>query len=304
MFWKKWTWYKQFSNYVEKRNRTYIIPSAQGLKFSFLLIVLLLMGLIYNNNLTLGLSFILSSWLVVVMHLTHENIRGIRILRVELISSFAEQEAEIEIEFESSKWFDEHRDIQIDGAGFLQTFSLPSGKKHTLRFSTQNFKLHRGLHENIRLKFRSDYPFGLLRPWKVWVCNEPWIIPPSRIKNSTTVKNKIHDDDREFNSYESGFEKKPGQLVDWKMTSIRHEFDQQTLMLRDFQSFHDKKILLDWTAFEEPAEERLQLMTSLIYEAHKSGIPFHLKLLNWESGDSTNKETYEKCLEQLALFKI
>ncbi|MES3037135.1 MAG: hypothetical protein V4736_04435 [Bdellovibrionota bacterium] len=294
MFWKKSKWFK--------RNRTYIIPSKQGLRFIFLLIVLLTMGLIYGNNLTMGLCFLLTGWFIIIMLLSHENIRTLELVHCRLLRAYSGEHAELEIELTSQKWFDNRYDLEIYGQGFKQEVSLPSGQTRRFVLRTMNLSLPRGQHSDVRIRLKSEFPFGLFRPWKTFDLKETWLVAPSRKLSAADLKNKSPEDDREFSSFEMGQYKKPGQIVDWKMTTIRSEQDPRLIVFRDFQPRWGQLAVFDWNELTEETEERLSRLTALVADAYTSGIPYQLILPHWRSQPNATLDNFERCLYELALF--
>jgi len=59
------------------RNRIYILPTRLGLAYAGMLFAMLLGGMNYNNNLGLGLTFLLVSLGFVTMHHCHGTLRGL-----------------------------------------------------------------------------------------------------------------------------------------------------------------------------------------------------------------------------------
>jgi hypothetical protein len=61
------------------RNRIYILPTRLGIAYAAMLFAMVLGGMNYNNNLGLGLTFLLVSLGFVAMHHCHGTLRGMKL---------------------------------------------------------------------------------------------------------------------------------------------------------------------------------------------------------------------------------
>jgi hypothetical protein len=74
------------------RQRIYILPTGYGLAYGTMVFSMLLGGMNYNNNLGLGLTFVLASLGLVAMHHCHGTLAGLRVRLLEAEPAFVGQE--------------------------------------------------------------------------------------------------------------------------------------------------------------------------------------------------------------------
>src|SRR5829696_4011360 len=72
-----------------RRGRIYILPTGYGLAYGTMVFSMLLGGMNYNNNLGLGLTFLLVSLGLVAMHHCHGTLAGLKVRLLEATPAFA-----------------------------------------------------------------------------------------------------------------------------------------------------------------------------------------------------------------------
>ena len=85
------------------QKRIYIMPSVAGFMFVALLLVLLLLGINYQNNLAYGATFLLSSLFVVTIIHTYANLSGITITFLKGHHCFAGEAAAFEVQLSARR---------------------------------------------------------------------------------------------------------------------------------------------------------------------------------------------------------
>jgi len=73
------------------RNRIYILPTRLGMAYGTMLFAMVLGGMNYNNNLGLGLTFLLVGLGFVAMHHCHGTLRGMKLRLLGTDPAFAGQ---------------------------------------------------------------------------------------------------------------------------------------------------------------------------------------------------------------------
>src|SRR5215217_1373747 len=76
---------------VLKRQRIYILPTRSGIAYATMVFAMLLGGMNYNNNLGLGLTFVLVSLGLVAMHHCHGTLSGLKVRLLEAKPAFVGQ---------------------------------------------------------------------------------------------------------------------------------------------------------------------------------------------------------------------
>ena len=74
------------------RRRIYILPTPLGVAYAAMLFAMVLGGLNYNNNLGLGLAFLLVSLGLVAMHHCHGTLSGLALRLLSTQSAFTGQD--------------------------------------------------------------------------------------------------------------------------------------------------------------------------------------------------------------------
>ena len=77
------------------RERIYILPTPLGLAYAAMVFAMLLGGMNYNNNLGLGLAFLLVSLGLVAMHHCHGTLSGLVLRLLATESAFVGQDASL-----------------------------------------------------------------------------------------------------------------------------------------------------------------------------------------------------------------
>ena len=83
------------------RRRIYILPTRLGIAFATMVFAMVLGGLNYNNNLGLGLAFLLVSLGLVAMHHCHGTLSGLVLRLLATDSAFAGQDVRFSLLLEN-----------------------------------------------------------------------------------------------------------------------------------------------------------------------------------------------------------
>ena len=142
--------------------RIYILPTAYGLVFGMLLMLLLIASLNYANNPAFLLTFLLTGIFFQGIFYTWRNLKGVELRWLGAEPVFAGQTARLHFQLRCPDHDRHALVLSLDGnhpvvtdcrAGSTVTLTLP--------YPVQR----RGRHQPTRLLLESRYPLGLLRAW-------------------------------------------------------------------------------------------------------------------------------------------
>lgn len=282
----------------------FIFPSKTGLAFCALLILLLLLGINYQNALIYGLTFMLISILLITILHTFRNLSGLTLELIASLPSFVGEDIEFQIKV--SKPTHSYRDdIQL---------SWPSSLKQHARLdhlTTDTVHLfipaqQRGWQQPGRLLVETLYPLGLIRAW-TWVdfgakaIVYPQPIFGSKLNISSVAKEDGHsgeiigsDDFHQMRCYKEG---DPLKHIAWRSYA---RTDQ--LMVKEFSSNQSNDVMLDWFQLAGDSESRLSHLTGLAIEATRDNIEFGLRLPSKDILPACGQPHLNSVLKELALY--
>lgn len=192
--------FEKLRHRIVQANRIYIMPSGRGFLFLAAIIVLVLTGATYNNNLIFLLAFFMFSVFVVSMLQTHYNIKGVRLgfgsaeegfegdaltLHMELAQKRARHKKNLEIRTASKKFVT---------LGRKREQIHPTESAKLVRIEVRAWK--RGVYRIPEIILETYYPLGLFRAWKVFRFDGDLVVYP-KPETKHTLQPR---------SYESGHE--------------------------------------------------------------------------------------------------
>ena len=288
------------------QRRLFIFPSAAGLAFLALQLLLLLVAINYQNNLIYGLVFLLGTVLVVTIHLTFINLHGLTLKAAEGAPIFLGEQGYIRFELicaQRSRWSVgygwQRAELRTQLAGLdRKMLDLPITPDRRGRFDAPRFYLE------------TRYPFGLVRCWS-WVELTSSIlvyptpkappsdarIAPANADGAYFRQTSLGDELWELKPYEQGESLK---RLHWP--SVAKGFDPLIkvmgesvgtgLNIIDFDDYPgvDTELRLSWLCFR-------------VLEASSSGQAFALKLPTIEQTKGSSVAHRDEALEALSLFR-
>lgn len=288
-----------------RRQRVYILPSAQGLVFALLLFGMLLGAMNYNNNLGFAITFLLAGVGLVSMYHCHGNLNGLRLAVGACEPVFVGEQAQLSVRLENTRdqprygltlWLNDQQHALLDlepGASCEASFSVPA--------------LRRGRVVIERFSVASRFPFALFRAW-TWVhMNLECIVyprpsesapPPPTSYTDTGGAQQSGQGDDDFAGLR---DYRPGDSprhIAWKAFARGQE-----LLVRQFAGTRVVKHVFDLE--DAPArglEERLSILCRWILDAHTAGEAFGLKMPGVMEEPAIGLAHLHHCLRQLALF--
>jgi len=296
-----------------KEHQTYIIPSFNGMTFILTNLALLLMGLIYTNNLILLISFINASVLFTILFITNYNLQGLKISEVVIPPQFAGDTviAECIVENESLLWRPGIC-IKVSDRKFPTSsikFEIKSHQRIKIPFSLPISK--RGVYQINRLSLYSTYPLGLFYAWKLlkkeiefYIYPQPSGLsllesPLEKMEVEADYVKKARPGSDEFQEHRQFRIGESYKSVDWKILARKK---QKLTKLFGSSSSNCIKITLKKCP-QENIENKLSQLSKWIMECHNEDLYWSLQITE-HSVIPINKgdRHYKDCLKALAAF--
>ncbi len=288
----------------------YVFPNRQGLLFLILVAVIWVMGTNYQNNLILGLSYLLISVFVASIVHTYANLAGIQLQFVSASPCFAGEKAGFVLELHCNSrqgseavqlhWQNGDKDRDSE------TLNLPARepRRLTLWLGSQQ----RGYLRPGRLCITSNYPLGLIRGWTWLRLDARAQVYPQPLQGEEPGAT-VGDGDDQGAGTRSGSDEFNGLRTYVPGDSLKHiawkQYAQQKgLFTKDYQHYLAADKWLDWGSLSHPQETRLSILCywALAYEQQQQ--PYGLRLPGLQLVPALGQEHLEAVLGALALYNL
>ena len=284
--------------------RVYVLPTRAGLAFAGLLFVMLVAGLNYSNSSALMLTFLLTGFGLIAMHLTHRNLIGVVARGVTPVNAFAGEHGilmlTLGIEGNAQRFA---IDCEVDGS---KRVSVPLSEGGSTRADIAVPLEKRGRVVVRRIKLSTAFPFGLFRAWTYVHMEMPLLAgpvprgrreapPEASTGGAATAVHRAGDEEwaglREFRSGDS-----PRQVA-WAAYARG-----RGLLVKTYQSPAAHHRTFDLALVSGGMEERLEQLSAWVVAAHARGERFGLRLGAQEIAADAGSEHRRRCLDALALY--
>jgi uncharacterized protein (DUF58 family) len=289
------------------QRKIFILPSRQGVLFSFLVIFMVLAAVNYQNSLIFALSFLLASMFMVSILHTYRNLSGLTILAGGTLPAFAGEDAEFTVVL--NRFGSRTYEALMLGWNpeLLQGADLIEEEEVTTKLFVETRS--RGRMNPGRLLIQTCYPVGLFRSWS-WVdLDMSTIVYPRPIaagaiptaiatsKEGDLVQKEGVDDFYGLRGYQQG---DPLKHVAWKSYARTGE-----LLTKQFAAFADSRVWLEWDFFPGmDREARLSRLCYWVLELDKGNNEYGLRIPGIEIEPGSGADHMQAVLKVLALFEI
>lgn len=299
----KWFWHRKKIQQAYKQ-RTYILPSRYGLLFGVAISILLLLAFGYANNLIFFVCFFLSSFAIVTMYMTNQNVKEVEIRNLSTASFFADEQGTLTVHLHS-----QNRQDLLNFRLECQSFDAwVDDVPRDLGSSAVLFlpKTKRGWHEVSGIKIESVFPYQLFRSWKNIRVTHRYLVFPAREGRATfppqgneggQIKSQRQENQEEFIGTKPYEKSDSSRRIDWKSTARA-----QILQVRKFDSNQGENAIFRWqdTQSNLPIESRISQLALWIDIAERKNVNYQLVLPHWQSDLSHGSKHWTHCLEALA----
>lgn len=287
------------------RRRVYILPSLQGLAYAGMVMVILLGSMNYNNNLGLGIAFLLAAIALVGMHYCHRNLCGLRVLSAHAQPVFAGQQASFVVRIANLAPHWRYGVCLHYQDQLCDVIDLPPHGRGELVFAVEAPR--RGAVEVERINLSTSQPFALFTCW-AWVYLDLRALvyprpadkarPPSPTPTDTGGAQENERGDADFAGLRDYRDGDSPRHIAWKSFARDEE-----LRVKQFAGTDVASHWFDWReARAANAEGRLSIICRWILDARRKGDAFGLRLPGQTIDPAFGRRHAHRCLAALAEF--
>ncbi|GIZ11910.1 DUF58 domain-containing protein [Pseudomonas sp. NCCP-436] len=288
------------------QRRIFILPSRIGVAFAGVLLLMLLVGINYQNSLAYALTFLLLSVFVVTILHTYRNLSGLVLKAGGASAVFAGEQACLRVRLEGGERG--HCAVALGWPTVgLQLCDVSAGGQAEVELGV--LASRRGWMRPERLRVESRFPLGLLVAWS-WVdLDQVVLVYPQPLpgdlplsageadeqEEGMRLRNVGADDFLGLRDYQPGDSRR---RLDWKAYSRG-----QGLLVKDFASLGGRDLWLDFDTFDGDCELRLSCLCHWVLVLSERRQSFGLRLPGQAPlAPDTGSDHREACLRALALF--
>ena len=310
-------WEQRFYRWIDQRSphalqvqlnrkNLYTFPNLTGLLYLLISAVIWLLGTNYQNNLILGLSYLLLSIFVVSILHAFANLAGISIRFVGARPAFAGDAAAFVLELSCThKAGCDNLELRWPG-GETRTITLNPNEPQQVIVrmpSHQRGYLHPG-----RLLVQSRFPLGIIRCWTWLNLDATALIYPAPAMTDEPhaqasdgraeggISQRGGDDFSGLRGYQAGDLIKH---IAWKQFA-----QDKGLFTKEYEAQLSAEKWLDWDSLNQPQELRLSGLCYWALEYERQQVPYGLRLPGLSLVPGTGEHHQQTVLTALAEFNL
>lgn len=293
-------------------NRIYIMPSGRGMLFLAAIVVMVLTGATYNNNLIFLLAFFMFSIFVVSMLQTHYNVKGVRLgwgsseegfegdslaLHLDLIQKRARHKRMLRIRTRSKTFVTLSED-------FFEL--MPQESSKLVRVELRAWK--RGVFPLPDIILETYYPLGLFRAWKVFRFEASLVVYP-RAESRQMLQPRSFEAGHEDLGLRTSPEGDFGELKNYIMGESYHQIAWKHYARTGelFSKVHwgeeHKHYVIPWAVQVSDVEGSLRTISGWIKTALEENATFEMESPGTKIEPSMGLEHARRCWRLLAEVK-
>ncbi len=288
------------------RRRIYALPTRYGLLFGFMLFVMLLGSINYNNSLGFALTFLLASLGMLSILYTYRNIARLTLGRGRVLPAFAGGTARFIVQLHNGDHLPRTALVLAPKNGEAVLCDIPA--QSTAQVEVKVPALKRGRLALGRITVSTVFPLGLVRAWSYADVDMHGLIYP-RPGHFQTLPRDRRQDHGDNSGHQPGTDDflgfRPYQAGD----SIRHVHWKALaralpLLTKQFAASESPELWLDWDALPQlDGEARLRQLCRWVLEAARDGRRYGLRLPGTVLAPGQGEGQQQRCLEALALYE-
>lgn len=291
----------QFNNNYARNNKTYIFSTKFGFGFAFVAFILFAFALLSMNNLIYIFVFSFLGISLTSMGMTNKNVDQIQIQGAKAERCFAGESGSLYVELynKSERFASKNLRLRLNGEKDFQAISV-MGPRETRLVKLNWTPSQRGLVEVPRITLESDFPYGILRSWKIFREANKVLVFPKRKGDSIFKSNagglqSGADNFRDLREFRQGDSLR---RVHW-----RASMKTQQLLVKNFEEEAAQDFDLNWDQTQGDLETRLSQLSLWIDEAEMQKMKYRLVTPWWTSSRGPHSSIWYKSLKSLALQK-
>ncbi len=287
------------------RSRVFILPTASGLLFAVMLLIMLFGAINYNNSMAHLFTFLVGSMAMVSILHTYRNLAQLSFSVGKTTSVFAGSRAGFGILVTNPSRFPRYG-IQLHTPG-QPAVPIDIEEQHTGTATLYREAPRRGVLPLGRWTVSTRYPLGLFRAWAHLELQAECLVYPrpanhQPVQQSPAYKpHQTGDRGRGVDDFAGFRPYRPGDSprhVFWKAAAR-----EQSLLVKQFGGDRADEVWLDWDALPgRDTEARLSQLCRWVLDAHRNQQAYGLRLPGIEIGIGSGNRHKRRCLEALARF--
>lgn len=285
--------------------RIYIVPTALGIAFGFMIFAMFIGAMNYGNNLALGLAFLLGALGLTAMHHCHRNLAGVHVRSAASEPVFAGQVASFRIAIENAAPIARYELRIANEHGAAAPVRVDPGQREVLEVEAP--ALRRGLLPLEYFEVSTRHPFGLFHAWAYLHMNirtivyprpsERGVAPPPLETDTGGAQDALRGDE-DFAGLRAFHPGDSPRRIAWKAYAR-----EQGLQVKVYAGTAVTSHIFDWNALPDMGvEARLSLLCRWIEDAHAAGRAYGLRIPGVEIPPNIGRAHRQRCLTALALF--
>ncbi len=293
-------------------NRIYIIPSGRGMLFLAAIVVLVLTGATYNNNLIFLLAFFMFSVFVVSMLQTHYNIKGVRLAFGSAEEGFEDDSLTLHLELTQKRARHKRmlrirtRSKKFTTIGDRLEELLPQESAKLVRTEVRAWK--RGVHPLPEIILETYYPLGLFCAWKIFRFDASLVVYPKPESKQALAPRSFdagHDDLGSRTSPEGDF----GELKNYIRGESYHQIAWKhyartgDLYSKVHWGEEHKHYVIPWVVQPNDVEGSLRTISGWIKNALEENATFEMEAPAVKIEPSRGVDHARRCWRLLAEVK-
>ncbi|MDQ2075546.1 DUF58 domain-containing protein [Marinimicrobium sp. ABcell2] len=290
------------------RHKTiYVLPTRQGVGFMVMLLLLWVLGTNYQNNLILGLVFLLIGLVFVSVVHAFRNLSGLRLKGLRGTPAFVGDLAEFELLISRAPSA-RHESISLGWEeGLFCELDLIDHSE--ARVTLSHRARRRGWLRPERLLIESHFPLGLIRAWSWAYLDVQTLVYPKPcsskeipLAHMTTDSGErlSRENQEEFQGFRAYQEGAPLTHVAWKLYARG-----AGMHLKEYMGFQSEQVWLDWHRLAGlDQESRLSQLCYWVLEFGKTTAEYGLRLPSVVVPLGRGADHQRRVLKELALYGI
>ncbi|EXI69401.1 MAG: hypothetical protein AW08_00613 [Candidatus Accumulibacter adjunctus] len=291
------------------QRRIFIVPSAAGILFAVVLLVMLVGAINYDLSLGHALIFLLAGLGLVAMVHSFHNLFGLRLTPGRADATFVGDLARFPLQLENPRR-QQRRALELSfSAQPVVAVDLPAEGSASITLPC--LAQRRGRLDPGRITLVTRYPLGLFRAWSYihpsWSClvyPKPLRTPLPPASTATVAEYRRGDGGQEdFAGLRARQHSDPTRHIAWK--AVARRTDEQALLVKQFAGGASDELWLDWslTPADRDSEERLSILAGWIMLADEQQACYGLRLPDQQIAPATGSAHRAACLQTLALYQ-
>ena len=284
------------------RRRIYVLPSAFGIGFAILLMIMQLGALNYANNPALLLTCLLGAAAWMSLFVGFRSVAGLELIAIQARECHVGSSVLMRCRFASSTR--SRPSLHMRCAGVEKAFAIEAGSlaEITIELPAQR----RGWMRPGRLKLWTDQPLGLFVIWS-WLNPEFSVLvypaiedsPPPFPRNGKSFGNRMaRNEGDEYSGLRDYRNGDPQRQIAWK-ASARHD----SLLVRESERLIQDDLHFDYAALNElDHEARIRRLSAWIVAADAAKLSFSLDIPGQQIRPGHGDLHRHSCLRALALL--